>query len=176
MKATADGRSRFHVPRMNSTITSHRAAITTSASQGFCNTKKTGDQRKFRNSCAHQRGSNDPRSRASYWRQPDMAMSRYRVVQTGAKIQFGGLKAGLDSSAYQAPGAVKVPINMPPPMTNVRKAMRMVHLVTDAHFLFCVSEVVSARKAQDPCFGLCVKCCGCLARGVYKRHSRTGNF
>ena len=35
---------------------------------------------------------------------PADPINKYRVVQTGPKIQFGGLKVGLFKPSYQAPG------------------------------------------------------------------------
>lgn len=47
-----------------------------------------------------------------------------RTDQTGAKIQFGGLKFGLTRAAYRAPGTVKRPMRRPPPKTAKMNRMR----------------------------------------------------
>jgi hypothetical protein len=43
------------------------------------------------------------------------------TLQTGPNIQFVGLKNGLFKDAYQSPGIVSVPIEIPAPITTTKK-------------------------------------------------------
>lgn len=63
-------------------------------------------------------------------RNKDTAIRKYSIVQTGAKIQFGGLKTGLFKCAYQEviAGIVNIDPNKPTPSQTTTRLSSFNHL------------------------------------------------
>lgn len=94
----------------------HKSTIVKSASPGFCAPKKTIDHKKFKNNCT----KNTFIAFVCFFdfltfqtKNKENAISAYKSVQTGPKIQFGGLNGGLLRVAYQVGIASLVAI-LPP--------------------------------------------------------------
>src|SRR3954451_8435525 len=87
-----------------------------------------GDHAKFKIICRPHILIVVPRGSASKVRNPATAIIRNRAVQTGANTASGGLKDGLLSAAYQAPGRFRTPIRTPAAGTRNRKAAHRYHL------------------------------------------------
>jgi len=85
-------------------IDSHKAKITTSPSAGDCSPKKEYDQKTLSPSWTQNITMDSLTSLllgpVFHTRKSDTAIIRYSAVQTGAKSQLGGVRAGFRRLAY----------------------------------------------------------------------------
>ena len=104
---------------MVAAIAIHNKTISITAKNGFWSPKKSTDHTMFKNNCTPNAKTAVlfsffviPRSQM---RKSEIPIRINKVVQTGAKIQFGGLNAGLLIPAYHVlmEGAVKREPNSP---------------------------------------------------------------
>ena len=97
---------------MLASMATHMSAISIKAQPGARRPKKIMDQRVLSTNCTVNMESASRTSVRSsplfHTRNAAIPMRRYRVVQTGAKIQLGGASSGLVRKAYQSGMAERV--------------------------------------------------------------------
>jgi hypothetical protein len=116
-------------------IAHHSATISMKAHPGERNRKNTADHATFRSNCS--RKSCMGAAVKLLRRQTSQAatpIATYRIVQTGANNQFGGVQLGLDNRSYQVirAGRVSREPSQPAPRHTAMQSVNRIGLCSDS--------------------------------------------
>jgi hypothetical protein len=116
----AAGFENFQKSIIKSAIDIQSKAILINANNGICIPKNMTGHKKFKNSCRENKTNKEFFCFFNFFckiKNNETPIKKYSVIQTGAKIQLGGLKKSLCKATYQVviEGIVKIVPKKPTP-------------------------------------------------------------